>query len=284
MKTGAPGRSPGRKVGSSRFQQEQPNTRPAELTNAFQKIARAPVRHGARWKVLVAAFLLLALSLGWSLTRRSGMNFGGVANLNAPGEVVVFFGNSITRGYGVRPEDSFPSLVARTLGIAFVNAGVPGDTMAAGLARMGRDVLARQPRLTVVEFGGNDFLRRVPMEETLKNLDEMVKRLVAQGMMVVILEVNVGLTGDPYLHGYRAVASRYGAVLIENVMKGILGDPDLKVDGIHPNVQGHKLIAERVIQVLRPLLREADRRRASGVRQFLDFPLPASRALAILYL
>jgi acyl-CoA thioesterase-1 len=197
---------------------------------------------------------------------------------------VVFFGDSITQGYGVRPEDSFPSLVASALGIAFVNAGIPGDTMAAGLARMERDVLAHRPRLALVEFGGNDFLRGVPVEETLKNLDGIVKTLVAQGMMVVILEVNVGLMGDPYMKGYRAVAKRYGAVLVEDVMKGILGNPDLKVDGIHPNAQGHRVIAERVIRVLRPLLREADRRRGSSVRQSRDFPLPALRAVAKLHL
>jgi acyl-CoA thioesterase-1 len=207
--------------------------------------------------------------------RPKGPDLGRVANLEAPGEVMVFFGNSITQGYGVRPDESFPGLVARELGIVFVNAGVPGDTTAAGLARIERDVLTHRPRLTLVEFGGNDFLRRVPVDETLKNLDAMVKTLVAQGMMVVILEVNVGLMSDPYLKGYRTLAERYGAVLVEDVMKGILGNPDLKVDGIHPNAQGHRLIAERVIKVLRPLLREADRRRGSPVRQSLDFPLPA---------
>jgi len=234
-----------------------------------------PARGIPGWAILVGALLLLALAVGWYSMRPKGPDLGRVANLEAPGEVVVFFGNSITQGYGVRPDESFPGLVARELGIVFVNAGVPGDTTAAGLARIERDVLTHRPRLTLVEFGGNDFLRRVPVDETLKNLDAMVKTLVAQGMMVVILEVNVGLMSDPYLKGYRTLAERYGAVLVEDVMKGILGNPDLKVDGIHPNAQGHRLIAERVIKVLRPLLREADRRRGSAVRQSLDFPLPA---------
>jgi acyl-CoA thioesterase-1 len=230
--------------------------------------------------MLVAALVLVAVCTGWYLTRRSGLDLGRVANLEAPGEVVVFFGDSITQGYGVRPEESFPSLVSRDLGLAFINAGISGDTTAAGLARIERDVSAHQPRLTLVEFGGNDFLRRMPLEETLQNLDGIVKTLIAQGMMVVILEVNVGLVGDPYLEGYRVVAKRQKAVLVEDVMKGILGNPDLRVDGIHPNAQGHRLIAERVIRVLRPLLQEADRRRGSAVRQSLDFSLPALSALA----
>ena len=273
----------GRQFGSLRARKEQPNTRTAERPNVLRVAAPPPIRHNGRRVILIAGFLIVIVWFGWYLTRRPGLELGHVANLDAPGEVVVFFGDSITQGYGVRPEDSFPSLVAGALGIAFVNAGFAGDTTAAGLARIERDVIARQPRLTLVEFGGNDFLRRLPREETLKNLDGIVKALVAQRMMVMILEVNVGLMGDPYLEGYRAVAKRYGAVLVEDIMKGILGNPDLMVDGIHPNAQGHRLIAERVIRVLRPLLQEADRRRGSAVRHSLDFPLPALRAVAKLH-
>lgn len=244
--------------------------------------ARERAAHrGPGWGILAAALVLL-LAVGWYFLRSKGPDLGRVANLGAPGNVVVFFGDSITQGYGVAPEEGFPGLVARELGLSFVNAGVPGDTTAAGLLRIERDVLAHQPRLTVVELGGNDFLRRVPREETLQNLDTIVKTLVAQGGMVVILEVNVGLMGDPYIEGYRAVAERYGAVLVEDVMRGILGNPDLKLDTIHPNAQGHRVIAERVVKVLRPLLREADRRRGA-VRQTADFRLIGLRAVATLH-
>lgn len=133
--------------------------------------------------------------------------------------------------------------------------------MSAGLARMERDVLPHRPRLAVVEFGGNDFLRRVPVEETLQNLEAIVSTLISGGMMVVILEVEVGLGGDPYLVGYQAVAERHGAILVPDIMKGILTSPDLKADTIHPNAKGHRLIADRVIRILAPLLREANRRR-----------------------
>jgi acyl-CoA thioesterase I len=222
----------------------------------------------------VVVCLALVLAILWYLTRQRGPDLGRVANLRAPGERVVFFGNSLTQGHGVRADESFPSLVARELGIVFVNAGVAGDTTSAGLARIERDVLAHRPRLTVVEFGGNDFLRRVPLQETLDNLEAMVKTLIARGSMVVILEVNVGLMGDPYLDGYRAVAKRYDAVLVENILDGILGDPALKADAIHPNARGHRAIADRVVRVLRPLLREADRRRGTPGTRRLDFPLP----------
>jgi acyl-CoA thioesterase-1 len=186
-----------------------------------------------------------------------------MANLAAPGETAVFLGNSITRGYGLWEEEAFPALVAAALGIPAVNAGVSGDTTAAALARIERDVLPHQPRVTLVELGGNDFLRRVPTEQTLQNMDAIVRTLTAHGGMVVILHVAVGVMSDPYLSGLRAIAERHGALLVPDIMRGILSDPALKLDPIHPNVRGQRLIAERVAAVLRPLLAEAERRRGA---------------------
>ncbi len=276
-------RSTVRPVGRSAVQGKPPNTRTTEPPNAYRVVARHPARGVQGWLFVASGVLLLALAVGWYLARQRGPDLSRVANLDAPGEVVVFFGDSITQGYGVRPEESFPSQVAGDLGLALVNAGVAGDTTAAGLGRIERDVLAHRPRLTLVEFGGNDFLRRVPLDETLKNLDAMVRTLHDQGMMVMILEVNVGLMGDPYLKGYRAVGERYGAVMVEDILGEIMSNPDLKVDSIHPNARGHRLIAERVVKVLRPLLGEADRRRGSGRRQSQDFPLPAWGVVATLH-
>ncbi len=277
-------RSTGRQFDRSPVRNVQPNRRTAEPPNVLRIRSRPLVRHRSGWVVLAAALVPVALGVGWYLTRYQGPDFGRVANLKAPGEVVVFFGDSITQGYGVRPDESFPSLVARDLGLAFVNAGVAGDTTAAGLGRVERDVLVHRPRMALVEFGGNDFLRRIPLDETLRNLDTMVKTLTDQGMLVVILEVNVGLMGDPYLKAYRAVGERYGAVVVEAILGDILGDPDLKVDSIHPNARGHRLIADRVVKVLRPLLLEADRRRGSAVRQSREFSLPAFQCIGTLQL
>ena len=231
------------------------------LAMAARGRTAAAVLARGRW-VLPAVFIIVAGAV-WFFWPSHGPDVRRAANLAAGGDVVVFFGDSITQGYGVLPEESFPALAALTLGVPFVNAGVPGDTMSAGLARMERDVLAHHPRLVVVEFGGNDFLRRVPLEETLRSLDSIVGGLIRKGTMVVILEVNVGLGGTSYRDGYQAVADRHGAVLIPDVLRGILTTSTLKVDTIHPNAKGHRLIAERVVATLRPLLDEADRRRGT---------------------
>jgi hypothetical protein len=92
--------------------------------------------------------------------------------------------------------------------------------------------------------------------------------------MVAILEVGVGLGGSAYLKGYQAVADRHGAVLVPDIMRGILNASSLKVDAIHPNAEGHRVIAERVVTALRPLLNEADRRRgAQGAGSGFSLPL-----------
>ncbi|MBS1115850.1 MAG: Lipolytic protein family [candidate division NC10 bacterium] len=238
-------------------------------------------RSGAPWRWLALGIALLALVVAvlWFSRSGSAPDFRRVANLSAPGNLVVFFGDSITQGYGVRPDESFPALVAHALDVPFVNAGVPGDTMAAGLARLERDVLAHRPRLAVVEFGGNDFLRRVPVEDTLRSLETIVGTLVHEGLMVAILHVNVGMGGDLYLKGYRAVADRHGAVLIPDILRGVLGNPDLKSDAIHPNAKGHRLIADRVITTLRPLLKAAGRRRGTSGQPSSAFPLPGFRSV-----
>jgi acyl-CoA thioesterase-1 len=234
---------------------------------------RKPVGLGQCRGLLLGVLLVVAAGIAWWAWPSQGPDVRRAANLATPGDLVVFFGDSITQGYGVRSEESFPALVGQALGVPIVNAGVPGDTMGAGLARMERDVLPHRPRLTVVEFGGNDFLRRVPVEETLRNLEAIVSALIQEGMMVVILEVNVGLGGDPYLKGYRAVADRQGAVLIPDIMRGILTSPDLMGDTIHPTAKGHRLIADRVIQVLTRLLQEANRRRGPSAATAPHFSL-----------
>jgi len=236
---------------------------------------------GLQWIWAAAGGLLLAfaIAVAWQPWGEDRPDLRRVANLAAPGDAVVFFGDSITQGYGVRPEESFPALVAQALGLSFVNAGVPGDTMGAGLARMERDVLRHRPRLVVVEFGGNDFLRRVPPEETLRHLEAIVGVLIQSGIMTVVLEVNPGLGGDPYLKGYQAVVERHGALLVPDILRGILTNRDLKADTIHPNAKGHRLIAERVTAALRPLLQEADRRRAAPDAKRSGFLLPVLRTI-----
>ena len=190
-----------------------------------------------------------------------GADYSSVRNLGSPGENVICFGDSLTEGVGARTGEDYPSILAQHLQQPVISVGRRGDTAAHGLSRLERDVLNRNPRLVIVLFGGNDFLRRVPLSKTSRDLEEIVKRIQQQGAMVVLVGLRLGLFTDEYGPVYKKIAKQYEALYIPRVLKGILSDPKLKSDSIHPNGAGYRLMAERILKQVRPLLQEADRLR-----------------------
>jgi len=204
-------------------------------------------------------FLLVGVTLASSC--EGGGSFGDVRNLASRGENIICFGDSLTEGVGAAAGQDYPSILARQLRLELINAGRRGDTSADGVARLEQDVLARNPRLVIVLFGGNDFLRQVPLVETKKSLEEIVRRIQERGAMVVLLGMRLGLFTDEYGPLYEEIARKHGALYIPQVLKGVLSDPKLKSDSIHPNGAGYGVMAERVLEKVKPLLEEADRRR-----------------------
>ena len=196
-----------------------------------------------------------------SSCQSGGGDFAAVRNLGSLGKTIVCFGDSLTEGVGAGGGKSYPTLLGEALQMDVINAGRRGDTAAAGLTRLDRDVLAKDPRLVVLLFGGNDFLRRVPIDKTQKDLEQMIRRIQDQGAMVALVGLKLGLLGDEYSPLFKKVASDSGALLIPNVLKGILTDPRLKSDTIHPNGAGYAIMAERILKRVKPLLAAAERRR-----------------------
>jgi len=190
-----------------------------------------------------------------------GDNFAKIRNLHSAGEAIICFGDSLTEGVGAAGGQDYPSRLSRLLVASVINAGRRGDTTAQALERLPAEVLARNPRLVIVFLGGNDFLRRVPREQTRKNLEEIVTRIQAAGAMVAITGMRLGLFTDELGPVFEETAEKFGALYIPGVMKGILTDSSLKSDAIHPNGAGYRLIAERVAKKITPLLQAADRQR-----------------------
>ena len=182
---------------------------------------------------------------------------GGLPQAARPtaGSTIVAFGDSLVEGYGATPGNDFVSLLSRRLGVPILNAGHGGDTTAAALSRVDRDVLSRDPRIVIVLLGGNDFLRRVPKEQTFANLSTIVERIRSKGAAVVIVGVNGGLWRDPYSGEYEKVARRTSAGFVPDILDDILGDQRLMADSIHPNDLGYRIVADRVEPALRQLLR-----------------------------
>ncbi len=188
----------------------------------------------------------------------------------APGDrrrVVVFLGNSLTAGLGVSPDSAFPAVVQGMIdsaGLAFrvVNAGVSGATTADGLQQA--DWLLRQPvDVLVLELGGNDALRGLPVEAMERNLRGIVERFRARhpGLPVVVAGMeappNLGPTYTAaFREAFRNVARAEHADLIPFLLQDVGGIASLnQPDRIHPTGRGHAIVARNVWRVLGPLLR-----------------------------
>jgi acyl-CoA thioesterase I len=170
------------------------------------------------------------------------------------GSTIVAFGDSLVEGRGATPGHDFVTLLARRLSIPIVNAGRSGDTATTALDRLDASVLSRNPRLVIVLLGGNDFLRRVPTDETFRSLSTIVERIRRRGAAVVLVGVSVGVISDPYSSEYAALARRTSSGLVPDILEDIIGHADRMSDSIHPNDQGYAMIADRIEPALRDLL------------------------------
>jgi lysophospholipase L1-like esterase len=170
------------------------------------------------------------------------------------GTAIIAFGDSLVEGRGATPGGDFVSVLSRQVGVPIINAGRSGDTTQAALARLDPDVLSRNPRIVIVLLGGNDFLRRVPPEQTFANLTTIVERIRATGAAVVLIGVNVGLFRDPYGDEFEQLARRTSAGLVPDILDDIIGDNARMADSIHPNDVGYQLIADRVEPALQELI------------------------------
>ena len=198
---------------------------------------------------------------------------GAPAPPAAAERVVVALGDSLTAGLGVAPDEAWPALVElriRREGLPFrmVNAGVSGDTSAGGLRRV-EWTLKSRPEVVVVALGANDGLRGQPVDALRDNLVGIVERLRTAGARVLLagmrLPPNYGAAYTRAFAGvYGEVARRTGVPLMPFLLEGVAGNPALnQADGIHPNAEGHRVIAERVWVHLAPLLRPAAARAAT---------------------
>jgi acyl-CoA thioesterase I len=177
-------------------------------------------------------------------------------------KTILFFGDSITAGYGIDEQEAFPALIQNrldSLGLPWraVNAGLSGETSAGGLRRI--DWLLRQPvDILVLELGGNDGLRGVSPDDTRRNLEEIIDRTRAKYPEARIILAGMQIPpnlGPEYSAAfadvYPSVARNKQVELIPFILEGVGGIAELNLpDGIHPTAQGHRIVAETVWSTL----------------------------------
>ncbi len=177
-----------------------------------------------------------------------------IRNSSPASSVVVCFGDSLTAGYGASAGKDYPSQLSELLGMPVINAGVSGDTTRDALERLETDVLSTGPGMVFITLGGNDLKNRIPADEAFSNLRVIVEEIQNLGAMVIIGGIDIPLYGRGFGDRYRELASRTGAVLVPNVLGGIIGNRKLMSDPIHPNDAGYQVMARMFYDAVKPYL------------------------------
>lgn len=215
-----------------------------------------------------AVFLICAGPLPTLQTEKGALHpvFAAESESGRRLQTILFFGDSITAGYGVPEKSSFPALIREKIArrgwrFRVINGGLNGETTAGGRRRIDW-LLRNRVDLMVLELGGNDGLRGIPPDEVQRNLQAIIEKTRQKYPEVKL--VLAGMEAPPnmgrsYTESFRAVfpavAAANHAVLIPFVLKGVAGNPRLNLpDGIHPTAEGHRIVAANVWSVLEPIL------------------------------
>ncbi len=182
-------------------------------------------------------------------------------------KTILFFGNSLTAGYGLDdPSNAFPSLIQKRidsleLPYTVVNAGVSGETSSGGNSRI--DWILKQPvDIFILELGANDGLRGIPFAETAKNLQSIIDKVKAKNKDVKIILAGMLVPpnmGPDYSKAFKELfpelAKKNATPFIPFILEGVAGEEKLnQADGIHPTVEGHRMVMENVWAVLKTVL------------------------------
>ena len=178
---------------------------------------------------------------------------------------IVCFGDSITEGFGLDAGQSFPDLLqqdldSRALRYHVINLGVSGNTTQDGLARLPM-ALAEKPAVVLIELGGNDGLRGIPLAITQVNLAQMIEAFRAGGARIVLAGMSLPPNYGPafirkFEALYKDLAVQYKVTLIPFLLEGVGGHDELmQRDGLHPNAAGARIVEALVMQALTPLLK-----------------------------
>lgn len=159
---------------------------------------------------------------------------------------ILAFGDSLTYGTGSSRNDAYPAVLQRLTGRHIINAGKPGEITSKGLSRLPRLIEQHQPRLIILCHGGNDILRKLDLDDTSNNIQQMIdiaRQSNSQVILVGVPEFGLFLDTSPI---YEKLAVENNVPIETNALGDILGDNSLKSDHIHPNSKGYQILAEKI--------------------------------------
>ena len=200
------------------------------------------------------------------VTADAVINPTGAVVVNETVPLIIAFGNSLTAGLGVSPSETYPAqlqqkIIQLDLPHRVVNMGVSGETTAGAVRRLNQ-VIALQPSIVILEFGANDGLRGLDVEQTKGNLTQTIDRLQADGITVVLVGMQLPPNYGPaytrqFAQIFHALATTYRLPFMSFFLEGVATNPALnQPDGIHPNAEGYAVVVDNLWPVLLPLLEQ----------------------------
>jgi lysophospholipase L1-like esterase len=178
-----------------------------------------------------------------------------ITNFPSNGTNIVAFGDSLVLGVGASSEENnFVSVLSRKINIPIVNLGVSGDTTSDGLARI-NELEIYNPKVVIVLFGGNDYLKKVPTDITFSNLEKIIQKIQSKGSIVLLLGIRGGVLNDKYKAEFKRIKNKYHTAYSPDVLKGLLTNEKYMSDPVHPNDMGYFKIAEKIYPTLLKLIK-----------------------------
>ena len=204
----------------------------------------------AFYTFLLMRFLISAIAIAAILTLAACSKTPPLPKLDADATVLAF-GDSITFGTGAAPNESYPAQLQARIERKVIDAGVPGELSADGLARLPEALDETKPKLLILCHGGNDFLRKLDERKAADNLRAMVKLAQDRGIAVVLIATpKPGFSVSPP-DFYADIAREFKLPFNDSVLHRVLTDNELKSDLVHPNAKGYGVIADEIVKLLK---------------------------------
>lgn len=176
-----------------------------------------------------------------------------ITNYPSTGTDIIAFGDSLVEGAGSTIGNDFVLLLSKKIGRPIINLGVSGNTTEDGLKRIS-EFDKYKPKIVLLLLGGNDHLKKVPIDETFSNLGKIIENIQSRGAIVLLLGVKGNLLGDKFKSKFEDISDKYHTAYVENVLDGLFADSRYMSDAIHPNDLGYARIAEKIYPVLEKLV------------------------------
>jgi acyl-CoA thioesterase-1 len=203
------------------------------------------IRQATIYVILIIAAIFVAISF---FPKKK------ITNYPSTGTDIIAYGDSLVQGVGSSNYGDFVSVLSRKIGRPIINLGNSGDTTFDGLARID-DLDKYKPKIVILLLGGNDYLKKIPQQDTQANLIKIIKNIQDRGAIVLLLGVRGGLLSDRFETMYSDLSYKYNTGYVPDVLRGLVFNNNYMSDPIHPNNAGYLLITEKVYPKLKSLIK-----------------------------